>query len=151
MDIWSQPTIESSTPPTDDDICNEVLGRRPNYIMGLGYAVVALSSSRASHVSCDAHLYEVDVRRREVERRHEEEMRWAEKECCRSQEDIAALQRANIELTSQLAAFGAKLDELYHYIPLPLTFDVLTDVYDDDSTDNDDGCPPMIDIILYYF
>ena len=65
--------------------------------------------------------------------------------------DIATLQWVNIELTSQLAAFGAKLNELYHRIPPPPTPDVPTDAYDDNSTDDDDGYPPVIDIILYYF
>ena len=107
MEIRSQPTVEGSTPPTDDNICDKVLGRRSNYITRLGYAVAASNSSRASHVSCDAHLCE-------VERRHKEEMCRAEEERCSSQKDIAALQRDNVELRSQLVAFEMKLDELGH-------------------------------------
>jgi len=83
VSIRSQPTPEGSTAPTDDDICDEVLGRRTGYVTGLGYAVAA-SSSRASHGHCDARL-------REMERRHEEDRRRAEEDRRRSQADIAAL------------------------------------------------------------
>ena len=136
MEIWSQPTTEGSTPSTNDDICDEMLGRRSSYITGLGYAVVAPSSSRASYISYDGCLCE-------VERRHEEEHR-------RHDEEIAALQHTNVRIMSQLEAFGAKLNELYHRMPPLLTSDIPTDAYDIDSID-DDGCPLMIDIILYYF
>ena len=139
MHIRSQPTPEGSTPPTGDDICDEMLDRRSNYIKGLGYVVVTPSSSRASHVSYDARLLE-------VQRRHEEEMHWAEKEHHRSKEDITALQCTNAQLTFQLETFGIRLDELYHHMPPLLTPDISVDTYDDD-----DGCPLVIDIILYYF
>ena len=77
IEIRSQSTAEGSIPPTDDDICDEVLGRRRNYITGLGYAIAAPSSFKASYVSCDAHLYE-------AERRHEEEMHQTEEDYRRS-------------------------------------------------------------------
>ena len=77
-------------------------------------------------------------------------MQWAEEKHCRSQEDITALQCINAQLTSQLKVFGIKLDELYHCMPPSSTPDVPIDVYDDDFSD-DDGCPPIIDIILYHF
>ncbi|KAG1347457.1 hypothetical protein COCNU_06G012860 [Cocos nucifera] len=41
-------------------------------------------------------------------------------------------------MPSQLQAFGAKLNELCHYMPLQSTFDIPVDVYDQDFIDNDD-------------
>ena len=110
MEIRFQPTVEGSTPSTNDDIYDEVIGRRPNYITRLGYAVVAPSFFRALHVS-------YDVRLREAKRRHEEEMHQVEKNRRRSQEDIAALQHDNVELRFQLVVCGIKLDELVRRIP----------------------------------
>ena len=42
-------------------------------------------------------------------------------------------------------------DELYRRMPPSLTLDIPDDAYDDDSIDDDDVYPPMINIILYYF
>ena len=137
MHIQSQPTAEGSDPSTNDDIYDDVLGRRSSYITKMGYAVVTPSSSRASHISCDARLHE-------VKRRHE-------KERCRHDEEIVALQHANARLTSQLEALGVKLDGLYRCMPSLSTPDILTNAYDHVSIDDDDGCPPVIGIILYYF
>ncbi|KAG1347626.1 hypothetical protein COCNU_06G014550 [Cocos nucifera] len=74
MEIRSEPPIEGSTPPINDDIYDEVLGRRPNYVTGLGYRGVAPSSSRAAHISYDARLQEAERRHVETERRHQEEI-----------------------------------------------------------------------------
>ena len=116
--------------------------------MRLGYVVAAPSSSRASYVYCDSYLCE-------MERRYEKEMHRVEEDRSRSQEYIAALQHDNVEPRSQLAAFRTKLDELVRHMPPnmppPLASDILVDAYDDDSIDDDDGCPPVINIILYYF
>ncbi|EHA8590001.1 hypothetical protein COCNU_scaffold014163G000010 [Cocos nucifera] len=128
MEIRSLSLAEGSTPPIDDDICDEVLDRIPIYVTELGYRVMAPSSSRAAHVSCDARLHETERRHAEIDRRH--------------QEEIADLWQANAELSSQLQAFGIKLDELCHRMPPPQTFDIPADAYDQDSTDDDDDASP---------
>ncbi|KAG1342374.1 hypothetical protein COCNU_05G006030 [Cocos nucifera] len=125
MEIRSQSLAEGSIPPTDDDIYDKVLSRRPSYVTRLGYGIMAPSSSRAAHVFCDARLHEAERRHAEIKRRY--------------QKEIADLRRANAKLSSQLQVFGAKLDELYHRMPLPPTFDVPTDAYDQESIDDDDN------------
>ncbi|EHA8587435.1 hypothetical protein COCNU_scaffold002230G000020 [Cocos nucifera] len=89
MDEWLPETrerhslVEGSTPLTDDDIYDEVHGRRLSYVMELGYGVMASSSSQVAHVSYDARLHEEERRHAEIERRHQEEivyLRWAKAE-----------------------------------------------------------------------
>ena len=62
-DIRSQLTSEGSTAPTDDEICDQVLGTRPYYVRSLKYGITApssLCSSRADiHSACEAQLMEV--------------------------------------------------------------------------------------------
>ncbi|EHA8586572.1 hypothetical protein COCNU_scaffold000539G000010 [Cocos nucifera] len=127
MEMQSQPPTEGSTPPIDDNIYDEVLDR--SYVTGLGYRVMAPSSSRATHISCDARLNETERRHAKIERRH--------------QEEIADLRWANAELSSQLQAFRMKLKELYRRMPPPLTFDVHADASDQDSIDDDDDASPI--------
>ena len=63
IDIRSQPTSEGSTAPTEDEICDQVLGTRSYYIRSLGYGITTFSSSHLSradiHAACDARLVEV--------------------------------------------------------------------------------------------
>ena len=47
-EIRSQPTTEGSTAPTNDEICDRMLGTRPYYVRGLGYGITAPLSSRSS-------------------------------------------------------------------------------------------------------
>ena len=62
-DMRSQSTPEGSTAPTDDEICDQVLGMRPYYVRGLRYGITAPSSSCSSRTdilaTCDARLTEV--------------------------------------------------------------------------------------------
>ena len=59
-DMRSQPTSKGSTAPTDDEICDRMLGMRLCYVRGLGYGITASSSecsSRADiHSTCKAQL-----------------------------------------------------------------------------------------------
>ena len=63
IDIRSQPTFEGSAAPTEDEICDQMLGTRSYYVRSLGYGITSLSSSRLSrtdiHAACDARLVEV--------------------------------------------------------------------------------------------
>ena len=71
-DMRSQPTSEGSTAPTDDEICDQVLGMRSYYVKGLGYEITAPLSSRSSradiHAACDAR---VEVQRQAEQRADE--------------------------------------------------------------------------------
>ena len=75
IDMRSQPTLEGSTAPTDDEICDQVLDLRSCYVRSLGYRITAPSSSRSSradiHTACDAWLAE-------VQRQATEDRQWAE-------------------------------------------------------------------------
>ena len=59
-DIRFQPTFEGSTPSTDDEICDQMLGTRSCYIRSLRHGITAISSSRLFkadiHTACDARL-----------------------------------------------------------------------------------------------
>lgn len=72
--LQSQPTPEGSIPLIDEEICNQVLGRRPGYVYDLGHGVVAASSSSSSSVyfSCDARVQEANKRAKEADRRAHE-------------------------------------------------------------------------------
>ena len=63
IDMRSQPSSSHSTAPTDDDICDHVLGTRSSYVKGLGRGFTAPSSSRSSrpniHASCHAQIQEL--------------------------------------------------------------------------------------------
>ncbi|XP_050943385.1 uncharacterized protein LOC127150198 [Cucumis melo] len=37
LELQSQPTLEGSQPLSEDEICDQVLGRRPGYSKGLGW------------------------------------------------------------------------------------------------------------------
>ena len=66
IDIRSQPTIDGSTAPIDDEICDQVLGTRPYYVKGLGRGFRAPSSTRSSsssradiYAACHARMQEL--------------------------------------------------------------------------------------------
>ena len=70
-DMRSQPIPEGSTVPTDDKICDQMLGTRPYYVRGLGYGITAPSSSRSSRVDIYS-AYEawlIEMQRQTVEDR----------------------------------------------------------------------------------
>lgn len=70
----SQPMPEGSIPLIDEEICNQVLGRRPGYVCDLGHGVVPASSLSSSSVyfACDARVQEADKRAKEPDRRAHE-------------------------------------------------------------------------------
>ena len=76
-DIRSQPISEGSIAPTDDEICDRVLGMRPYYVRGLGYGITtssSLCSSRTDiHSAYEARMTE--VQRQTVEDRQQAEHR----------------------------------------------------------------------------
>ena len=59
----SQPTHEGSIAPTDDEICDQILGTRSYYVRDLEYGITAPLSSCSSrtviHSVCEARLMEV--------------------------------------------------------------------------------------------
>ena len=61
--IRSQSISEGSTAPTDDEICDQILGTRSCYIRDLGHGISAPSSSRSSkadiHTIYDTQLVEM--------------------------------------------------------------------------------------------
>ena len=63
IDMRSQPILEGSIAPTDDEICVQMLDTRLCYVRGLRYEITASSSSRSSraeiHSTCQARLMEV--------------------------------------------------------------------------------------------
>ena len=69
--IRSQPTFEGSIAPTDDEICDQVLGTRSYYVRDLGHEISAPSSSCLSradiHAAYDAQL--VEMQRQAIEDR----------------------------------------------------------------------------------
>ena len=73
--IRSQPIPEGSIAPTDDEICDRMLGKRSYYVKGLGCGITAPSFSCLSraniHAACDARLTE-------VQRQATEDRQWAE-------------------------------------------------------------------------
>ena len=75
-DMRSQPTSKSSIAPTDDEICDHVLGTRPYYVRSLGYGITAPSSSHSStadiYSTCEARLMEVQ-RQAAVDRQQAEQ------------------------------------------------------------------------------
>ena len=72
-EIRSQPTPEGLTAPTDDEICDRVLGTRSYCIRSLGYGITTPSSSCSSradiHFACKDRLTE--VQRQTVENRQQ--------------------------------------------------------------------------------
>ncbi|KAG1362703.1 hypothetical protein COCNU_10G009220 [Cocos nucifera] len=93
----------------------------PECVMPVEYHIRDPYVCEIAHVSCDARLHE-------MEKRH--------------QEEIADLRWANAELSSQLQAFGMKLDELCCRMSPPLTFYVPADAYDQNSANDDDDASP---------
>uniref|UniRef100_A0A5B7A1Q0 Uncharacterized protein n=1 Tax=Davidia involucrata TaxID=16924 RepID=A0A5B7A1Q0_DAVIN len=60
--MQDEPNLEGSTPLTDDEIFERVMGNRSGYALGLGHGVVPPLSRSASHMSCEARVHEADLR-----------------------------------------------------------------------------------------
>ena len=60
--IRAEPTVEGSNPPTDVEIYERVLGRRPGYFRGLGHGVVPIPSRPSCHLTCEARVLEANER-----------------------------------------------------------------------------------------
>ena len=60
--IRAEPITEGSNPPTDEEIYERVLGRRPGYFRGLGHGVEPISSRSSSHLACQARVQEANER-----------------------------------------------------------------------------------------
>ncbi|TYK18179.1 CACTA en-spm transposon protein [Cucumis melo var. makuwa] len=64
LELQSQPTSDGSQPPSEDEICDQVLGRRPGYSKGLGWGpkpkarrtASASSSSRSCSQSTEKEI-----------------------------------------------------------------------------------------------
>ncbi|KAA0052204.1 zinc finger protein ZPR1-like protein [Cucumis melo var. makuwa] len=56
LELQSQPTPEGSQPLSEDEICDQVLGRQPGYSKGLGWGpkpeARKMTSARSSSTSC---------------------------------------------------------------------------------------------------
>ena len=82
--IRSQPTPEDTTAPTDDEICDQMLGTRSYYVRGLGHGISAPLSSHSSsadiYTVCDAWLAE--MQRQATEDRQRAEQRADELAAC---------------------------------------------------------------------
>ncbi|KAA0066902.1 zinc finger protein ZPR1-like protein [Cucumis melo var. makuwa] len=56
LELQSQPTPEGSQPLSEDEICDQMLGRRPSYLKGLGWGpkpkVCRTASASSSSTSC---------------------------------------------------------------------------------------------------
>ncbi|KAA0040995.1 zinc finger protein ZPR1-like protein [Cucumis melo var. makuwa] len=56
LELQSQPTLEGSQPLSEDEICDQVLGRRPGYSKGLGWGpkpkARRTASTSSSSTSC---------------------------------------------------------------------------------------------------
>ncbi|KAA0067874.1 NBS-LRR type resistance protein [Cucumis melo var. makuwa] len=64
LELQSQPTLEGSQPPTRNEICEAVSGRRPGYSKGLGWSprpksLKAAGSSLSSSYEQEMHVREV--------------------------------------------------------------------------------------------
>ncbi|KAA0050688.1 uncharacterized protein E5676_scaffold1737G00190 [Cucumis melo var. makuwa] len=53
LELQSQPTPEGSQPLSRDEICDQVLGRRPGYLKGLGCTQHIEDSSPDAHPTSD--------------------------------------------------------------------------------------------------
>ena len=104
IDIRSQPTPEGSTPPTDAQICDQVLGTRPCYIRGLGHGIRGPSSSRSTgadiHVACDARLEELQ-RQAEADRQRADQRAEASQQMMQQMMDRMQHMEQVIELMRQ--------------------------------------------------
>ncbi|KAI3967985.1 hypothetical protein MKW92_046557 [Papaver armeniacum] len=69
LELRAAPTPEGSTPLTDAQICEQVLGVRSGYVKGLGHGYEKPSSSSMEY---NAELGEVLRRANEAERRNKE-------------------------------------------------------------------------------
>ena len=77
VELKSQPTPDGSTPRTEKEIFDIVLGVRPGYAMGLGHGVVATSSRLAMHTTCDVRVREANERAAAANDRVEQAIRKA--------------------------------------------------------------------------
>ena len=75
-DMRSQPIYEDSTAPTDDEICDQVLGTRSCYIRRLEHRIRALPSSFSSktdvYIACNVRLIEIQRQTAENRQRADE-------------------------------------------------------------------------------
>uniref|UniRef100_A0A5B6ZEX1 Uncharacterized protein n=1 Tax=Davidia involucrata TaxID=16924 RepID=A0A5B6ZEX1_DAVIN len=63
---------EDSSPLTDDEICDRVLGNKPGYIQGLGHGKRPAASASSRHGTCQLRMDEANRRVEDASRRAEE-------------------------------------------------------------------------------
>ena len=104
-DMRSQPTSKGSIAPTDDEICDHVLGTRPYYVRDLGYGITAPSSSHSSwadiHSAYEARLTE--MQRQAIEDRQQAAQRV---------HDLAACINEYQQLQIQMMEWMAQMEQM---------------------------------------